>query len=512
MNVNYTPPTSPPGTGDRNSHRDTFSSPPILASSVKSGTSSTPSTRPGSSKNLAIDSWFIPSIHGENGLDQVYGVDYFGGVAELKGAADDASTSYSTISLPSSFGKDKDAPLRRSALLQGKVDKPWLENKDWRIRASYWITVAMVFLGVAASALVCVTGYKSTPLITQPLCLVMSDEFNTFDTTNTWHQEIDMSGFQNGEFEMTTASPNNSYVKDGKLYIVPTLTSDVIGVANVFDAYTYNITGCTNTNPNAIPPDQGCGAVSNATGGTVINPIMSARITTQKSYSISYGKVEIVAKMPTGDWLWPAIWMLPVNNTYGPWPLSGEIDIVNSRGNAPTYPDQGRNYIRSFLNWGPTVSLTRAFKTSGYWFDRRGSFANGFHTYTLEWTSDFLRVYVDSRLKKSLDIRFNTPFFARGDFPPSFRNNTVTIPLENPWAGRGYSAPFDQEFYLLMNVAVGGTDGIFADNVGGKPWIDASRFAMREFALAQDQWYPTWPANPDERGMVIDSVKMWKLC
>jgi hypothetical protein len=50
---------------------------------------------------------------------------------------------------------------------------------------------------------------------------------------------------------MTTQSPNNSYVKDGMLYIVPTLTSDVIGVANVFDAFTYNITGCTNTaNPN----------------------------------------------------------------------------------------------------------------------------------------------------------------------------------------------------------------------------------------------------------------------
>lgn len=47
---------------------------------------------------------------------------------------------------------------------------------------------------------------------------------------------------------MTTASPNNSYVKDGMLYIVPTLTSDVIGVANVFDGYMYNITGCTNVN------------------------------------------------------------------------------------------------------------------------------------------------------------------------------------------------------------------------------------------------------------------------
>ena len=74
-------------------------------------------------------------------------------------------------------------------------------------------------------------------------------------------------------------------------------------------------------------PASSCGAVSNATSGTVINPVMSARITTKNSHHIQYGKVEIVAKLPRGDWLWPAIWMLPDNDTYGPWPLSGEIDV-----------------------------------------------------------------------------------------------------------------------------------------------------------------------------------------
>ncbi len=47
---------------------------------------------------------------------------------------------------------------------------------------------------------------------------------------------------------MTTNSPNNSFVEDGKLYIVPTLTSDVIGRANVLNGFTYNVTGCTSTN------------------------------------------------------------------------------------------------------------------------------------------------------------------------------------------------------------------------------------------------------------------------
>ena len=87
-------------------------------------------------------------------------------------------------------------------------------------------------------------------------------------------------------------------------------------------------------------PVTNCGAVSNKTAHSVINPAMSARISTKNSHHIQYGKVEIVAKLPTGDWLWPALWMLPVDNSYGPWPLSGEIDIMESRGNGEDYKAQ----------------------------------------------------------------------------------------------------------------------------------------------------------------------------
>lgn len=75
-----------------------------------------------------------------------------------------------------------------------------------------------------------------------------------------------------------------------------------------------------------------CVAVTNTTNGTVVNPVKSARINTKAGASIRFGRVEVVAKIPAGNWLWPAIWMLPVNSTYGPWPASGEIDIMESRG------------------------------------------------------------------------------------------------------------------------------------------------------------------------------------
>jgi len=93
---------------------------------------------------------------------------------------------------------------------------------------------------------------------------------------------------------MATDSPTNSFVKDGKLYILPTLTSDLIGRDAILNGYTYNLTGCTNEDWKA------CGVVSNSTTGTVINPVQSARLTTRKSHNIQFGRVEVRAKIPTG--------------------------------------------------------------------------------------------------------------------------------------------------------------------------------------------------------------------
>ena len=68
-------------------------------------------------------------------------------------------------------------------------------------------------------------------------------------------------------------------------------------------------------------------------GTNILNPISSARLRTSNSFAFTYGKVEARAKLPRGDWLWPAIWMLPLKQEYGLWPTSGEIDIMESRGN-----------------------------------------------------------------------------------------------------------------------------------------------------------------------------------
>ena len=66
---------------------------------------------------------------------------------------------------------------------------------------------------------------------------------------------------------------------------------------------------------------------------------------------------------PSGDWMWPAIWLMPAEDTYGAWPASGEIDIMESRGNNYTYPLGGNDIMSSALHWGPTTGLDSWYRT-----------------------------------------------------------------------------------------------------------------------------------------------------
>lgn len=78
--------------------------------------------------------------------------------------------------------------------------------------------------------------------------------------------------------------------------------------------------------------------------------------------------------------------------------------------------------------------------------------------------------------------------------------------LDNPWINGGQNAPFDQEFYLIINLAVGGTNGYFPDNVGNKPWSDSSPHAVNGFWDGRAQWQPTWVG--EGAALKIDSVKV----
>lgn len=397
------------------------------------------------------------------------------------------SPSGSTTALSSLVRKGK-PPVPSTLLAGGKLstaDKPWLADPQPRERLAKILTYTCILLGLAGAALLCFFDLRNLDLLDEShLCVVFEDDFSgdALDTGN-WKRTVALGGFGNGEFEIMTNKDENLKVQNGNLYIVPTLTSaDIGGTSSLFNGYTYDLgDACTSTNTSA------CSVTSSSNSSSVIPPVQSAMISTNGTHSIAFGRVQVRAKLPRGDWLWPAIWMLPVNNTYGPWPLSGEIDIMEARGNAPTYPAQGVNFVRASLNYAPLETLsTQIF---GWWSMKQGGFNEGFHTYTLEWSPQFIRMYVDSRLQAMVDLStrlLTQSFWNRGRYPAVALNDIgVKVPVDDIWGSSDFAAPFNQRFYLILSLAAGGTSGWFPDNVGGKPWADGDPGAMKAFAEAQ---------------------------
>jgi len=165
------------------------------------------------------------------------------------------------------------------------------------------------------------------------------------------------------------------------------------------------------------------------------NEYTSAKLQTLNSASWQYGRFEIRAKLPKGRGIWPAIWMLPSQSVYGSWPASGEIDIMEQVGFEPdkvhfTIHTEAYNH-----KIGTQIGANAVFNKP----------YDNFHTYALEWTEDSLRFYVNDVLYFS---------FLRepdGDY-------TV-------W-------PYKHPFYLILNVAVGGS-------WGGANGIDNTIFPQR---------------------------------
>jgi beta-glucanase (GH16 family) len=300
----------------------------------------------------------------------------------------------------------------------------------------------------------------------------------------------------NGEFEQTTTNEDNVFVQNGRLIIKPTLQDAKLIETNNTINLLADGTCTSNTWSN-------CVATTNTTNGTIVPPVKSGRINTRKGATLKYGRVEVTATLPVGDWLWPAIWMLPVNSTYGPWPASGEIDIMESRGNNHTYPQGGNNIVSSALHWGPDQVSDAWYQTNAKRAALHTTYAATEHTFGLEWSEKYLFTYHNSRLLQVLYTNFKIPLWQRGNFPVNDANATN---VENKWASTGHNqAPFDQEFYLILNVAVGGANGWFEDS-SAKPWINSSPNARHDFWNARDQWLPTWTA-PE---MTISKVEMWQ--
>lgn len=83
-----------------------------------------------------------------------------------------------------------------STLLEGEIDKPWLREKSPRARISWWLTIGFMIFGVCMSAIQIYTGVKSVDMIKQPLCLVLSDDFNSPQLDmGLWSYDVELGGY-----------------------------------------------------------------------------------------------------------------------------------------------------------------------------------------------------------------------------------------------------------------------------------------------------------------------------
>jgi hypothetical protein len=335
--------------------------------------------------------------------------------------------------------------------------------------------------------------------------LIFSDEFDTLDL-DTWQHEITMSGGGNWEFQVYWNNRSNSYVRDSTLFLRPTLTADRFGEDFVRTG-TLDLWGGSPQDQCTMNAFYGC--MRSGGGTNLVNPVASARLRTVNAFSFTYGRVEVRAKTPSGDWLWPAIWMLPADQAYGPWPTSGEIDIMESRGNRQYTVDGvnvGAEQVGNTLHYGVDYIMNGWPKATFATNTAPGApWSDDFHRYQLEWTPDYMRFSIDD-VETGMVMVPAGGFWEQGEFDTSFPGVT------NPWAGQARNAPFDKDFFFVLNVAAGGV-GYFPDNgvnvPAAKPWLNTSPQAAFDFYAGKDGWYPTWQG--EDAAMQVDYVRVYAL-
>ncbi len=236
--------------------------------------------------------------------------------------------------------------------------------------------------------------------------LVWEDTFDggTLNPEN-WSFETHEPGWVNAELQEYVVSEENTYIRDGLLYIRPTERLDEEG--------------------NAIYEER---------DGKRYKTYLSGRINTQGKREFTYGRFEARAKVPKGKGFLPAFWMMPADEDYyGQWPKCGEIDIMEVLGDK-------LSCSYGTLHFGePHTQSQGQFELP----EGAADFGSDFHVFACEWDPGEFRFYVDDTL-----------FYTANDWF-----------TQRPGAERApYPAPYDQPFYIILNLAVGGSWVGYPDN------------------------------------------------
>ena len=210
--------------------------------------------------------------------------------------------------------------------------------------------------------------------------LVWADEFNGTDVdTASWTFEKGngQNGWGNNELQYYTGRPENVRIQDGKLLITARKER--------YESFDYT----------------------------------SARMVTMDKREFKFGRIDIRAKLPEGQGIWPALWMLGTNFDKVGWPKCGEIDIMELLGHQPS---QTHSTVHFGSDWSTHDDKGKMYSISP------GKFSERFHLFSMQWTLNSIHFFVD-------DQKF-------------FEVNPSTVGEQ--------AYPFNQDFFFLINLAVGG--------------------------------------------------------
>ena len=283
--------------------------------------------------------------------------------------------------------------------------------------------------------------------------LVWSDEFDGSSIDDDkWTHEVNCAGGGNNEAQCYTDDGTNSFVDDGVLNIV------------------------------ALPAEEGAQ-----------KPYTSARLNTRYKGDFKYGRIEMRAKMPSGQGSWPAFWMMPTDEVYGGWPRSGEIDIVEAVNlKAADIDGNPEAHIYGTLHYGKEWPNNDS-SGQAYSLPNDANPADDFHTYAIEWQEGEIRWYMDGYLyatQRRSEVRVNskgeaTGLAHRGWYAEYFEQGSGE--LTTFWD----NAPFDQDFYLILNLAVGGNwpEAVNETGINADAFAEGQTFAIdyvRVYECASD--------------------------
>ena len=259
------------------------------------------------------------------------------------------------------------------------------------MRKSIVRTLGLIMLGGIAA--LSITGCKKKEKKTETpelegYNILWADEFDGNKLNDEiWLREEREIGWTNNELQAYITDEENGFIRDGKFVIKGIETK--VGTGTMNSEYT------------------------------------SCKLRNQDAYAFKYGRIEASAKVPEGKGLWPAIWMMPkVQEKYGEWPRCGEIDIMEVLGHET-------NKAMGTLHYG----IPHGSQQGSVTLDGTETFANGFHTYAIEWEPGKIEWFIDGQSYLVVNDWFTS---------------------EDGITEKDYPAPFNQDFCIQINLAIGG--------------------------------------------------------